>query len=389
MASSSCTIISINASLTLDSRILNVKLGKKSTPAIYKVVQRSQNVLDSSIYTKSLLNLNFISRLSSSELTTLKQIFTDGEATITLGDWTFTGWFRKKNIVWDYRKESEERPWKVTFTFDVSNYNYPICVSGEHVTNGGFETGDWTGWTHSSGTSGIGSSYPHTGTYHARLWSNYLGGDDWEYGWMKQEFSEPIPTKCIIAFEFWARIDQADSNIKITIHYNDGAETIIEDSVTSLSYTKFNYLNNLASNKMIKWIKIEYTGGLSGSNVDFDDVSIITMSEEIPEILNVAQFDTLEFNARKTNQEAIAQFISENPEIQTDIWNRSIEQIEYSFECSDGELKKCLDNVGEIVTLTDNIYGVNGNAWLYSVEGNFRSNQSKPWLVRIITYYVG
>ncbi|MHA1267893.1 MAG: hypothetical protein ACTSRS_21875 [Candidatus Helarchaeota archaeon] len=119
-----CSISSSSDSLILDARIIDIHIKKSYSPAIYKVVQRDRNVLDSEIYIKNLLTLEFISRLSSSEVETLRTIFGDREATIKLGGWTFNGWFGKRKIVWDYRKESEERPWKVTFTFDVTNYNY-------------------------------------------------------------------------------------------------------------------------------------------------------------------------------------------------------------------------------------------------------------------------
>lgn len=119
-----CSISSSSDSLILNARVIDIHIKKSFSPAIYKVVQRDRNVLDSEIYIKNLLALEFISRLSSSEVETLRTIFNDGEATIKLGGWTFNGWFGKKKIVWDYRKESEERPWKVTFTFDVTNYSY-------------------------------------------------------------------------------------------------------------------------------------------------------------------------------------------------------------------------------------------------------------------------
>lgn len=105
-------------------------------------------------------------------------------------------------------------------------------------------------------------------------------------------------------------------------------------------------------------------------------------------VTGIADLDALEFESNHVNQEAVANFISENPSIQTDIWNVSLEQLEYVIECNDEELKKWLDNVGNLVNLYDSHYGLYDDLWLVSVDARFSPrNYLKCWRVRIKFYY--
>ena len=132
-----CRVKSSSYKLKLDDRIIDVEIETGSSPAIYKVVQRSRNALDSSIYVKKPITIIFVSRLSSDELSTLKNIFSEKEISVKLGEWAFDGWFRDRKIVWDYRKEDAERPWKVTFIVDSTSYEFPAPPSGLFID--GFE----------------------------------------------------------------------------------------------------------------------------------------------------------------------------------------------------------------------------------------------------------
>lgn len=69
------------------------------------------------------------------------------------------------------------------------------CPSGEQVTNGGFELGNFTGWTQSG--SQIVTDKKRSGIYSAKLWSS----------WVRQDFSPPIPKECIESFGFYTTYD--------------------------------------------------------------------------------------------------------------------------------------------------------------------------------------
>jgi endo-1,4-beta-D-glucanase Y len=53
----------------------------------------------------------------------------------------------------------------------ASDYWNPVGSAGGGIVNGGFETGDFTGWTR-AGTTSITGSGPHSGTYAAQLGTN-------------------------------------------------------------------------------------------------------------------------------------------------------------------------------------------------------------------------
>lgn len=80
----------------------------------------------------------------------------------------------------------------------------------ERFVNGGFETGGWTGWTHSS--EEISTEQAHSGTYSCRGF--YAGG------WIRQMFSSPYAIKeDVETFEFWG---YGTRRGQISIFYNGG-----------------------------------------------------------------------------------------------------------------------------------------------------------------------
>jgi hypothetical protein len=154
-----------------------------------------------------------------------------------------------------------------------------VCPSGEQIVNGGFETGDWTGWTHSSSCSAIGGPLTHSGNYKARLWRTYLGGGVWVYGWIRQDFPTSIRAECFTSLGYWCRYDQAWSIVLFTIGYDDGSVTTIEDTINSDLYVYFDHLSSLTAGKKVAYIKIEYLRPGQepyGSNIDIDDVTGVT-----------------------------------------------------------------------------------------------------------------
>jgi len=153
------------------------------------------------------------------------------------------------------------------------------CPEGEQVVNGGFETGDWTGWTYSTeNNSAIGSSNPRSGKYHARLWRgmNPLPPWNWVYGWIRQDFPVPIRAECFTAFGYWARVDQAIAYATFTIGYDDGSQMVMDDLIIDASYRYHDHLSSLASGKKVSWFKIQYKILQWDTNLDIDDVTGVT-----------------------------------------------------------------------------------------------------------------
>ncbi|MHA1267894.1 MAG: hypothetical protein ACTSRS_21880 [Candidatus Helarchaeota archaeon] len=106
-------------------------------------------------------------------------------------------------------------------------------------------------------------------------------------------------------------------------------------------------------------------------------------------ITEIGELDVIEFESNHVNEEAVTNFISENPSIQTDIWNVSLEQLDYVIDCDDEQLKKLLDKVGTQVGFSDSYYGIDNDvAWLVSVDARFSPrNYLKCWRVRLKFYY--
>lgn len=68
-----------------------------------------------------------------------------------------------------------------------------ICPKGEQITNGGFETGDDTGWI--GRYYSISTLFPRSGRYSMIIHSS--DGGAW------QELAKPFPRKCVRNFGFW------------------------------------------------------------------------------------------------------------------------------------------------------------------------------------------
>jgi hypothetical protein len=108
--------------------VLDVSMEQSCDVALRDVPLKSLGeVMDTGTYMVHTLTLAFSMRLSDADKTTLETLFTShAEATVYLEDeygdyWTFTGWFRDKDIIYEYERT---RPWKVNFIFDIYSYSY-------------------------------------------------------------------------------------------------------------------------------------------------------------------------------------------------------------------------------------------------------------------------
>jgi len=150
------------------------------------------------------------------------------------------------------------------------------CPSGEQITNGGFETGDFTGWT-ATGDWVVSWEWAHSGLYGAMILTYY----ETVSGTLRQNFATSIPVACFTAtsaFEIWAiALSGCIPSItvqKIEIIYTDDSVTEIDLSGLSPGiWTRIDLKSVLQSGKTVKAIQIvvdAYDAGLA-----VDDCSLV------------------------------------------------------------------------------------------------------------------
>lgn len=151
-----------------------------------------------------------------------------------------------------------------------------VCPEGEQIVNGGFETGDFTGWNYGDTNYAVVSSeYPRSGSYACELRGS---------GWIKQDLANPVPEKCFTGtskFGFYAGNDiiyygSLTFFFRATIIYTDETTTIVDFEwyTTPDQQTAYQYVDlkpYVTPGKIIKSIKIERLA--SNEDVWIDDVT--------------------------------------------------------------------------------------------------------------------
>lgn len=134
----------------------------------------------------------------------------------------------------------------------------------EAVTNGTFETGDFTGWTQFQAY--VSTQLPHSIPYSVHMYEC----------WIRQDFTTPIPKSQILSAKFWAVNFNSypPNNHWYKIGYSDSTEDTILFITTSPSneFEQFDILSNIANGKSVSYIKFL---GDTGQTYFLDDVSII------------------------------------------------------------------------------------------------------------------
>jgi hypothetical protein len=148
-----------------------------------------------------------------------------------------------------------------------------VCPSGEQIVNGGFETGDFTGWTASNRWFASSSEWgdlvsPPAGSYMACCHSiegDPPGASETITGTLEQIFATPIPVACFgltSVFSIktnWTALGcppRIPPTWQVEVEYTDGTSTVVDLSGDPVqTWTTHDLKAVLASGKTVKGIK--------------------------------------------------------------------------------------------------------------------------------------
>jgi hypothetical protein len=150
------------------------------------------------------------------------------------------------------------------------------------ISNGGFETGDFTGWTQFGNTefSEVDNLTPHSGTYGAFFGPTVVNG----YGGIEQSFATVIGE--VYNLDFWLQ-DEADS-LSVT-KPNSFEVSITGSPITSLfsltdapAFSYRNFTASFTADSVTTTLKFTFQHDPNGW--DLDDVSVLARSvSNVPE----------------------------------------------------------------------------------------------------------
>lgn len=253
-----------NAGGTVTCDAIDWRESQVCIPSIGDVPTRATGqYVDTGVWVLKTRQLKIRTRLSNAEKTTLLAIFNQvAIVTIvgnvgTLMNWTYYGWFRDKDIVYEYSKETALEPWRCDLIFDIYSFNYIACTcpSGEQITNGTFETGDFTGWT-TEGTPIIGSNGGQGGS------TKYAVFDESVTDKISQTLNN-VSVDCITSFKVYSKSSGCVTpDIKVKIYYADGTNETYSDTAGTTSWKEHNILSTLDSGKCVLKVEIwfEWSG---------------------------------------------------------------------------------------------------------------------------------
>ena len=106
-------------------------------------------------------------------------------------------------------------------------------------------------------------------------------------------------------------------------------------------------------------------------DIDGKTYSFVLKDAELTEISTVAE----------------PEFVSQSVTLDENVWNKSVLEIVYVLRVTDAE-KWALDQLliaAALVALDDNIYPINDNVLVKSIEATWdaRTNNTRPWLLTI------
>jgi hypothetical protein len=154
----------------------------------------------------------------------------------------------------------------------------PQTALANIVTNPGFETGDFTGWTigGDTGFTGVDGSHPHSGTFAAFFGPTISNGT----------LSQTLATTPgdMYSIDFWLQNEDSGSNF-FSVSFDGNVLSSTTDA-SSFDYTEFNFSGLASTSSTV----LEFTFFNPPSFWDFDDVSVTDISSAVPEPLTIFVF---------------------------------------------------------------------------------------------------
>ena len=147
------------------------------------------------------------------------------------------------------------------------------------VTNPGFETGDFTGWTQggNTGFSGVDNATPHSGTYAAFF------GPVLSNGTLSQTLATtPGDTYSI---DFWLANEDTSGNNFFSVSFDGNVLNSMTDA-SSFGYTEFNFSGLASTSSTV----LEFAFLNPIAVWDLDDVSVAPSVAPVPEPLTLSIF---------------------------------------------------------------------------------------------------
>jgi hypothetical protein len=150
--------------------------------------------------------------------------------------------------------------------------------ASELVANGGFETGNFSGWTQLPASSGsdfyVASNYPHSGLHQA-----FFGaGGQYDDSILQTLTTIPLQTYKI---DFWLAHPYYDSYANFTASW-DGSQVLSLVNTNFFYYTDYTFTEVATSTSTI----LQFSGRESVSSISLDDVSV----QPIPEPASLVLF---------------------------------------------------------------------------------------------------
>lgn len=144
----------------------------------------------------------------------------------------------------------------------------PVYV--ERIENGGFETGDFTGWIKYGDPWIVTWETPHGGVYHLCTFPG-------EYDAVEQTLSDPISYEDIDSFTLWFRAGPSSgAYIGVVVTYDDDSTTSFNQwSGYNIDYHEVDVKAHLLTDKKFKAIKIQNSYDGTGQDFYCDDISLM------------------------------------------------------------------------------------------------------------------